>query len=1720
MEHSGKHFCTQLSALLTKNFLLKKRALWTTIAEIVIPFLFILLLVAVRKAVDIDKADATVYNASDLSGTLVYGLSSLMQWIVLSGHHIALVPGREDPAVDAFVNFCVNNVNLSFFGVSLNSSSPSSPPQYGSYGYAPMPELTDFFFTEDMFVYFNTNEELTAYMKDVRYPTSAFPPIEFAVVFTETGPLNWQYMLRMNSSVDSTGPMTQRVPDFVYEYPDTTNDLQRIPDLTTAILYSVNGFMSMQVVVDEFILVSIAQSSNQPYSRTPYTTSMLFPTEAYNIDLFAELIGGFLGLIYTFAYTWPVTRVVKLIVDEKETKVSEGLQIMGLGRISLWLSWMITYSFFFLLTAFLITISTTPTVFPNTSPGIIFLTFWLFGVSCFACAYCISACFSKAKTAVTAAACIFLLGFFGYYSFDVTSSKSSMDLGCLHPSICLAFGATTISRFEATQTELNYANIGTEIDGFSVQQMLNNLVRNIFVFILLGTYLSLTLPQEYGRPYPWYFCCLRSFYVDQGFLLPEPKAKADKQEVELVPDEFIEPLSEDLLAKVAIKVRNLSKVFNEGVKGQETKAVDRLHLDVVEGQILALLGHNGAGKSTTIHMLTGLYPPSSGEAQVLGYSVTGQMDKIRSNMGFCPQHDILLADLSVAEHLTMLAKLKNTTGDVPSLVLEMANQIDLGGKLHSLSKDLSGGMKRKLCLGMALIGDSKVVILDEPTSGMDPMARAKMWELLRSKKQGRCIILTTHFMDEADALGDRITIMAKGKVRCSGSSLFLKSKFGVGYSLTISQKPEAKTSSFPQVTAMVTGSIASAKVLSQAGGELSFQLPLQAAADFPVLFDALDAKMEALSLEAYGISVTTLEEVFLRVAHEHDDAEKDVKTLLAEKDKRSEARDFKLEMEKAVGEGEGVTDGLLKREFFAKEHDKQSNWAWFENHFRALILKRRSISLRDTKAMTWLSLYPFLLLLAGVGLQTASTLVDPAPIALTAEAQFSAPVPRVAFNLDTFGLNDGFMTPSGANPMHSLAVPDSEAYSDATTVAEYLLESFYSGDLRYGALGFCNLDTLTAILQSGQTPSLHCSFPSWNFNTTPASLLSATILFNSTARDALPMQYNLLDNARAKAYNPDASITISNHPLPATASSVVFNESLISIFIGMAFAFIPATFTAFVVLERETNAKHLQIISGVSVPAYWASTLAWDLMLCVVPSSLCIIVLYVFDVEVLTENIGSFILLVFLYSLSVCNFSYLCSFLFRSHSSAQSTMLIVCIITSTIVLIAYIVMGIIEKTQDINEKLGYIYRLFPPFCFAQAVSTVMVMAALETIYATEYEVFSKDIAGLSATFMIVEAFVYFGLVLLIEYLLSNAKLRTQLKGCFNGFIPSMDFSSTPLPASVQLEDVDVVEERKRVEAGHASSDIVVLKNLAKRYPNGKVAVHPLTFSIPQGQCLGFLGVNGAGKTTTLKMLSLEHDPTGGEAFLNSFSILNQQTEVRRSLGYCPQFDALIPTLTARETLSLYARIKAVPEEMIAEYVTAMIQKLQLQAYADKPCGGYSGGNKRKLSVGIALIGDPSIVFLDEPSSGMDPDARRFMWKLISSTMAGRSVILTTHSMEECEALCGRIAIMAAGRLQCLGSSPHLKHRFGSGYQLDCNLAPARQAELAARVGGELKAVVKRQDGHKVTFGVPKGLLSLGKIFAMMESLKAEFELREYSLSETTLEQIFLQIAENNETREP
>ncbi len=212
-------------------------------------------------------------------------------------------------------------------------------------------------------------------------------------------------------------------------------------------------------------------------------------------------------------------------------------------------------------------------------------------------------------------------------------------------------------------------------------------------------------------------------------------------------------------------------------------------MTMYSGQIFALLGHNGAGKTTTIQTLTGLLKPTHGKAELEGLEIFENQDKFRENLGVCPQHNVLFDYLTVREHLELYAAFKGVSNQIiKKKVDKMLYEIELVDNQHQLSKTLSGGQRRKLSVAIALIGEAKVIMLDEPTSGMDTTTRRRFWEMVKQYKEGRIIILTTHYMDEADILGDRICIMAEGNVQCCGSSLFLKNRFGAGYNLVLAKQ--------------------------------------------------------------------------------------------------------------------------------------------------------------------------------------------------------------------------------------------------------------------------------------------------------------------------------------------------------------------------------------------------------------------------------------------------------------------------------------------------------------------------------------------------------------------------------------------------------------------------------------------------------------------------------------------------------------------------------------------------------------------------------------------------------------------------------------------------------------------------------------------------------------------------------------------------------------------
>ena len=250
---------------------------------------------------------------------------------------------------------------------------------------------------------------------------------------------------------------------------------------------------------------------------------------------------------------------------------------------------------------------------------------------------------------------------------------------------------------------------------------------------------------------------------------------------------------------------------------------------------------------------------------------------------------------------------------------------------------------------------------------------------------------------------------------------------------------------------------------------------------------------------------------------------------------------------------------------------------------------------------------------------------------------------------------------------------------------------------------------------------------------------------------------------------------------------------------------------------------------------------------------------------------------------------------------------------------------------------------------------------------------------------------------------------------------------------------------------------VKVKNLRKIYTNGCcskpendiVAIKNLNFAIKPGECFGLLGLNGAGKTTTFKCITQELGQDNGKIYVNNKDISGHFSELNELFGYCPQFDAIFELLSVYENLEFYASIKGIKKDSISLLVNAMIKEMALDEFTDKIAGRLSGGNKRKLSVAISMLCNPPIILLDEPSTGMDPEARRFMWSVIHKmSTKGRksSVIMTTHSMDEAETLCKRMGIMVNGEFVCMGKANQIKDKYGFGYEADVRIKPMNEQQ--------------------------------------------------------------------------
>jgi len=1541
---------SHLRALLIKNWILWKRSWKVSLLEIVLPIIFVFLTIAFRKSSPADfVGEASYFNSTvlnyDYNGLAEGTDLALIKYCNASknGGKIALAPTGDN---------IVNQLDSTFRSLYYDT------------------------------IIFDSMDAMDSYTTSNDY-TQNGKNLCFGIVMSKNNIDNtYEYYLRFNLSQQFGN---KDIPDL---------DSPRIKPMSieftdSLVEYGQSGFLFAQNMIDNLI---IRNQTNTPSAQINSRITSRTIQAHIEDDLAASLSGQF-QIFFALPILLPYLRFLNGIVSEKEKRIREGMKIMGLKNSAFYLSWFINYFIVFTLISLIVAGILYGGFFTYSSYIYIFLWHWEFSLCLMALGFLVSVFFSKAKQAnVTGFIICFLFSFVQTFANKGTLASGKYLLMSLAPQTSLGLAATNMMTLEAVGLGLTKDTYNVDVANYRMTFHYWITFFDIVLFLVLGAYLDQVLPSEFGiRKHPL-FCLMRSKKSRSS------RYNKDGDSERLTPNaDFFEGVDPSLKAQdslnESVMVQDLHKKFDSG-----KVAVDGVSFNLYKSQIFALLGHNGAGKTTTISMITGLFDSSEGTTKVFGLDIQNDLDEVRKTMGVCPQHDILFDDLTVKEHLELYSVFKGVdSASIPAEVEKIIVDIGLADKRDYLSKNLSGGQKRKLSIGIAFIGGSKFIILDEPSSGMDTSARRKLWELLKNYKNDRVVLLTTHFMDEADYLGDRIGIMGEGKLKCLGRPLFLKTKFGVGYSLTLVKK-DINHPSEP-IKVLVKKHVPESKVLSDVSAEVALQLPLEAVPKFKDLFIDLDAKLEELKVSTYGVSVTTLEEVFLNVAKITTPEKHYSKEIFPEDNTKDDLEEFDLKKDKIP-----------------------SQWGLFKSHFHALSVKRYHYFKRDKKGLCCEILLPVIMIIVGILITKASTIKNYNPM-------------PIADNLYDYKVNVGYNT----------IIP-----ADGSTINPTLLTNFNTNDLNLvadtTALNIAQFNTDVYNMQGKdiiRSPVNVFSFYAEELNTATQQY-EYTAFIDTRAQEGAPFAMNKINNAILKTAtgNSAKSINVIIYPFLRTKDAGLIENLLdgisYSFIFSVGMSFIPASLITFIVKERTQNVKHQQLVSGVSLTGYWFSNYFVDILKYLIPGIINSLIAMAFHPAALVEGdkLGGLWCIFILYGFAVTSFVYLTSFLFKDYGSAQVASFFFHFVSGFVGGLTISVLRLIDSTEKVGKILQWVLRPLPTFAMTNGFLNLSnrELYALKDGKKVPDDVYSLTLVGGDILFLILQAVGYLALVFIIERLRNSRSLASIVS------------KENKVPYVPKKLDDDVEREMLEVEKSDNKTYSIKVDKLRKVYDLGgnkhKVAVDCLSFGVKNGECFALLGVNGAGKTTTFKILSGDYMQTTGKAYIASHAVPEELQEARNYIGYCPQFDALLENLTAKEHLFLYAAIKGIPHILRERFVEKQLREMNLKQYENVCAGTYSGGNKRKLSVAIAMIGNPPVVFLDEPSTGMDPEARRFMWNVISKISRERklsSVILTTHSMEEAEALATKMGIMVDGNLQCLGTSQHIKNKFGGGYEIEIKL---------------------------------------------------------------------------------
>ncbi|KAI3384482.1 hypothetical protein SNEBB_003214 [Seison nebaliae] len=1194
--------------------------------------------------------------------------------------------------------------------------------------------------------------------------------------------------------------------------------------------------------------------------------------------------------------------------------------------------------------------------------------------------------------------------------------------------------------------------------------------------------------------------------------------------ITIISDHFINKkyAADDLEnGNVLMEVKNLKKIYHKKrlipkkyYQSDDLVAVNDLSFKIERGELLALIGHNGAGKTSLIKCLIGMEKWNDGSISM----------NEKNSIGICPQENTIIKQLTCYENILAFSSINGQYQcDKINSVL---SQLGLLSMRNKKSGGLSGGQKRKLSLAMAVISQPQILILDEPTTGMDPQSRHNVWKFLKNYKMyglddglngtlAPCIILSTHYMDEADIVGDNKLMMAHGQLRCYGTSLDLKMEFGSGKYLTITKKT-GKTS---KENNLIINQILQTKdiKLEEETNELlkffiSSKLP---SITFLETIKKVQEMQDLKRIYRFIINSITLEHLFLKLNKEENESVESLNGTISNQSVELQEMDRIHRDSDNIIRNDGNDDGINPYNYLVNKSSIKSDniLIWYNIIFvefmKTLTNFKYSIS-RILIPLLMTSLFSFVIKQLENYVEKKEEELKPLELVLSSITSKNLDG-RKKFDFNSISLftNESSFCPSFVQqrPFSSLPNDFQYSYTNSNSTINLISSSNY-----FHLMEFFYFTIISC----------------WK---------------------------NKIDNIIELISVKDHSIYLNFFGTSSTTSS-----AFSSMLIPMTFTGLIYSFAIDVAEDRINGTKKQMLLTKATTKVLWISLATAAIIQLLIMFICVIIIIFIAEIHMLT-SIQSVIILFFFF-LVCCPMTlflyYLLSF-FGKRMDEVTSIMSIAIIPSNV---AYLLVTFVKNR---NKKLTIHYILsaiLPPY------NMYGIYHFLQLIYDendgnvsfSEYLAFDN---GIFWSFICSFIWLIISILLLnrVEYVFNETD-HNQFKDENKKLVHEISSKSE----EVEDEEIIVTEQ---LELENNPSIRFLVYHLYKRYDNffefvktiskffnsiscynclmklskknihsnKKNALTDVTIAFRSKEIFGLLGPNGAGKSSLMNIMVNSTIPD--YAVMKWF----HKKKKENIIGYCPQTNPLYSMFTTEQHLAIYDSINN--HQMLKwkcwknNRIKFLLDYFNLTPYAGTLSKNLSGGNKRKLILAISILRNPDLLLLDEPSSGMDPFSRRNLWKIIKKTIttnSDRATILTSHSMDEIDELCCRIAILINGELKSIGLKEYLKNKYNSGYVLHLkrNIEKIDRNEMLKLITDIFNKKKKHttdltisvveiehfNDYQKIR--IDKQLINenaidisnsidLYDVFDGLENLKNEDLCFEYEFTQMSLEQLFLDL---------